>query len=240
MSFETPRAGSQASGSGRSDIEALKALVENLRKEVHQLKESRSSQYQHRVEEREGLTTENVDLPQAHQEVSAKTPLVFNVTSKNSPVQRENPVLVKEFPRAKYLADSPPFRMFRETGLAPSPAYQNPEERIWEQSYLSKALQNMKDSEIPKLKLLSTSDRPQECEKWLHLISTTMKGLHPEIGNYWLRVCESAEQVYQRFFLKDLTQTRISLLPNEILRRTQIETRNESRLKMMLANITPQ
>ena len=146
---------------------------------------------------------------------------------------------MKEFTRAKYPVDSPPPRMFRETGLAPSPAYQKPDEGIWEQSYLSKALQNMKDSEVPKLKLLSTSDKPQEYEKWLHLISTTMKGLHPEIGNYWLRVCESAETVYQRY-LKDLSHTRVSLLPNEDLARTSIETRIESRLKMMLTNTIPQ
>ena len=92
---------------------------------------------------------------------------------------------MKEFTRAKYPVDSPPPRMFRETGLVPSPAYQNPDEGIWEQSIFLRVLQNMKDSEVPKLKLFSTSDKDQEYEKWLHLISTTMKGLHPEIGNYW-------------------------------------------------------
>ena len=92
---------------------------------------------------------------------------------------------------------------------------------------------------MPKLKLLSTSDRPQECEKWIHVISTTMRGLHPKIGNYWLRVCESTEKVYQRY-LKDLSHSRVSLLPDENLPRTQIETRIELRLKMMSTNTIPQ
>ena len=101
--------------------------------------------------------------------------------SKYSPVQRENPVLVKEPHWAKYHVVSPPLRVCREkNGLALSPAYQNPDEGIWEQNYLSKALQNMKDSEVPKLKLPSTGDRPQEYEKWITNVSTMMKGLHPE------------------------------------------------------------
>jgi len=40
--FETPRAGSQASGSGRSDIAELKKLVKDLAKEVHDMRDRRS------------------------------------------------------------------------------------------------------------------------------------------------------------------------------------------------------
>ena len=78
-----------------------------------------------------------------------------------------------------------------------SPAYQVPEEGIWNQSYLSKALQQMKDSEVVKLKFPPNSSKPLEYEKWVTLVGTTMKGLHPEIGIYWERAVASAEKSYQ-------------------------------------------
>ena len=74
-----------------------------------------------------------------------------------------------------------------------SPANLKPDEGIWDQSYLSKALQTMKDSEIAKLRLSSTCNKPLEYEKWLLNFNTTMQGLHPEVGNYWSRICTSAE-----------------------------------------------
>ena len=37
-------------------------------------------------------------------------------------------------------------------GSVPSPAYQVPEEGVWNQSYLAKALQNMKETDFPKLR----------------------------------------------------------------------------------------
>ena len=40
--------------------------------------------------------------------------------------------------------------------------------------------------------------------------------------------------------LQDLSYTRVSILPTEVLARTPIEERIESRLKMMLNNIVPQ
>ena len=58
----------------------------------------------------------------------------------------------------------------QEKAVTLSPAYRNPEANIWEQSYLSKALQQMKDSEIAKLRFVSGGNRPFEFEKWLHLI----------------------------------------------------------------------
>ena len=60
-----------------------------------------------------------------------------------------------------------------------------------------------------------------------------MRGLHPEIGRYWRRVCTSAEQTYEQY-LKDLSYSKVSILPTELVARTPIEERIESRLKMML------
>ena len=60
-----------------------------------------------------------------------------------------------------------------------------------------------------------------------------MKGLHPEIGRYWRRVCTLAERTYEKY-LKDLSYTRVSILPTEVVACTPIEERIGSRLKMML------
>ena len=43
--------------------------------------------------------------------------------------------------------------LFRDPDVRLSPAYLKPDEGVWDQTYLSKALQNMKDSEVPKLRL---------------------------------------------------------------------------------------
>ena len=94
------------------------------------------------------------------------------------------------------------------------PAYSNADESIWEQAYLSKALQQMKDSEISKLKFTSTSYKPLEYEKWVKTVSTTMKGLHPEIGRYWRAVCTLAEKTYEKY-LNDLSFTRLSIFPRK-------------------------
>ena len=79
------------------------------------------------------------------------------------------------------------------------PGYSNADESIWEQAYLSKALQQMKDSEIARLKFTSTSYKPLEYERWVKTVSTTMKGLHPEIGRYWRAVCTLAEKTYEKY-----------------------------------------
>ena len=63
-----------------------------------------------------------------------------------------------------------------------SPAYSEADKTIWEQSYVSKVLQQMKDSEMTKLKFSPTSYKPLEYEKWIMTVSTTMRGLPPEIG----------------------------------------------------------
>ena len=57
-----------------------------------------------------------------------------------------------EAARAKYPRVSAPSPV-EEPKL--SPTYSEPDKAIWEQSYLSKALQQMKDSEMTKLKFSS-------------------------------------------------------------------------------------
>ena len=97
----------------------------------------------------------------------------------------------------------------------------------------------MKDSEILKLRFTATSYKPLEYEKWIKTVSTTMKGLHPEIGRYWQAVCTLAETTYEKY-LNDLSFTRVSILPSEVVAGTPIEERIESRLRMMLTTILPQ
>merc|ERR1712175_9316 len=113
--------------------------------------------------------------------------------------------------------------------------YYEADKNIWEQPYLSKVLQQMKDSEIAKLKFTSTSYKSLEYEKWIKTVSATMMGLHPEIGRYWRAVCTLAEKTYERY-LNDLSFTRVSIFPSEVVATTPIEEGIESRLKMMLTN----
>ena len=70
-------------------------------------------------------------------------------------------------------------------------------------------------------------------------VTTTMKGLHPEIGRYWQAVCTLAEKTYEKY-LNDLSFTRVSIFPKEVVPTTPIEERIESRLRMMLTTILPQ
>ena len=111
-------------------------------------------------------------------------------------------------------------------GTTLSPAYQIPEEGIWNQSYLAKALQSMKDTEIAKLRFTTGCSKPLEYEKWVTLMGTTMNGHHTEIGLYWQRVVASAEKAYSSY-IKDVSYTRISIFPEEKLPRTMIEERIE-------------
>ena len=161
----------------------------------------------------------------------------LGLTSKAPPLRRQDGN--SEAVRAKYHGAPEPSPMYRDLGPRLSPAYSEPDKGIWDQSYLSKALQQMKDSEMTKLKLPPSCYKPLEYEKWIMSVSTAMKGLHPEIGHCWQRVCNSAEQTYESYS-KDLSYTRVSILPAEVLARTPIEERIESRLKMILANLVPQ
>ena len=110
-------------------------------------------------------------------------------------VQVSKPSGETQIPKAKPSDNSEPPGIYREVRQETqlSPAYQTPDEGIWEQTYLSKALQQMKDSEIAKLKFPSSGSKPLEYEKWVTIVTTTMKGLHPEIGNYWERAIASTE-----------------------------------------------
>ena len=106
--------------------------------------------------------------------------------------------------------DDPPDPPAGPKATTPSPAYQVPEDAVWNQSALSKALQMMKDTEITKLKFTAGSSRPLEYEKWMTLMGTTMNGHHPEIGAYWQRVVECAEKAYSSY-IKDVSYTRIGI-----------------------------
>ena len=70
-------------------------------------------------------------------------------TSKAPHVQVGRPISDTQIPRAKSHENPEQSGVYRTARL--SPAYQTPEEGIWDQSYLSKALQQMKDSEIVNL-----------------------------------------------------------------------------------------
>ena len=100
--------------------------------------------------------------------------------------------------RAKFHGAPEPSRLYRDPTVRLSPAYLKPDEGIWDQSYLSKALQQMKDSEIAKLRLPPSCYKPLEYEKWVMSLNTTMKGLHPETGHYWQRVGTLAEKRMNR------------------------------------------
>ena len=88
------------------------------------------------------------------------------------------------------------------------------------------------------MKCPPNSSKPLEYEKWVTLVGTTMKGLHPEIGIYWQRIVASAEKAYLKY-IKDVSYTRIGIYLEEKLARTTIEERIESRLLMMLNYVVP-
>ena len=124
-------------------------------------------------------------------------------------------------------------------GTTPSPAYQIPEDSVWNQSYLAKALQNMKETDFAKLKFSPGSNKPVEYEKWIVLMDTTTHAQHTEIGLYWKRVVASAEKAYSKY-IKDVSYTRIAISPDEQLPRSMIEERIESRLHMILNYVVPE
>ena len=134
-------------------------------------------------------------MPSAPKPVSPHiSPHLFMQTkSKATHVQVSKPTGEMQIPKAKSYVNYEPPGVFGGTQL--SLAYQTPDEGIWEQTYLSKALQQMKDSEIAKLKFPPNSSKPLEYEKWVTIVTTTMKGLHPEIGNYWERAIAAAENL---------------------------------------------
>ena len=72
---------------------------------------------------------------------------------------REN--LSKEAPQGQSegIPKTPPARPAAEPKVTPpSPAYVVPEDSVWNQSYLAKALQNMEDTDFAKLKFTTSSN----------------------------------------------------------------------------------
>ena len=119
--------------------------------------------------------------PIVPKEVGADPPEVPRVKPVSQPLL--SPVPQKAFPYGK---SAPPGRP------APSPAFEVPEEGIWNQSYLAKSLQNVKESDFIKLKFPAQVPKPVEFEKWLRQLETTTHALHPEVGIYWKRVVAAA------------------------------------------------
>ena len=120
----------------------------------------------------------------------------------------------------------------------PSPAYQVPEDSIWNQSYLAKALQTMKEADFAQLKFASGANKPVEYEKWVVRMDTTTHAQHTEIGLYWKRVVDCAQKSYAKY-IKDVSYTRNCISPEERLPRNVIEERIESRLHMILNAVVP-
>ena len=66
----------------------------------------------------------------------------------------------------------------------------------------------------------------------------TLTAVHPEMGAYWQRVVQSAGTVYNTY-LNDVSTTRVSLKPTEILHRTEIEGRMENKVRTLLMAAVP-
>merc|ERR1711989_137222 len=174
------------------------------------------------------VSSENVERPHDRQPTDGKPPSAqLGVVNKYQSVPPVVPAEAQPDPPAGPKATTP------------SPAYQVPEDAVWNQSALSKALQMMKDTELGKLKFTPGGSKPLEYEKWMNPMATTMNGHHPEIGAYWQRVVDSAEKAYSSYN-KDVSYTRIGIFPTEKLPRTPIEERIESRLLMMMNYVVPQ
>ena len=123
-----------------------------------------------------------------------------------------------------------------ETPLSP---YVQSDDSAWNQSQLAKVLLTLKDSDVKNLTFTDKSYKQFEYEKWKMAIDRTMKGLHPEIGKFWEKISKNAEEVYFKY-LKDLSPTRVSLVPTMKLDETDIETRIENRIKNLVMNAAPE
>ena len=162
-------------------------------------------------------------------------------TPKRPPEEYVRENLSKEAPQGQSegIPKTPPARPAAEPKVtSPSPAFMVPEDSVWNQSYLAKALQNMKETDFAKLKFTSSANKPAEFEKWLILMETTTHAQHQEIGSYWKRVVDLADVAYHKY-LKDVSYTRIAIAPEERPPSTHIEERIESRLRMILNQVIP-
>ena len=108
------------------------------------------------------------------------------------PQPTSNKVVYKAYPQASAEMTASP------KPAVPSPAYQVPEDAIWNQSYLAKALQNMKDTDFAKLNFVPGASKPVEYEKWVGRMDTTTNAHHAEIGLYWKRIVECAQKSYEK------------------------------------------
>ena len=83
---------------------------------------------------------------------------------------------------------------FHQEPIPPSPDYVQTDEAIWNQSYLAKAMLQMKDRDTRKLKFPESCYTPYEYEKWLQDVNRTMEADHPDIGLYWgeSRICRTS------------------------------------------------
>ena len=88
-------------------------------------------------------------------------------TSKAPQVQSRRLDGESEAVRTKFHGATEPPDLYRDQNVRLSPAYLKPDEGIWDQPYLSKALQQMKDSEVAKLRLSPDCNKPLEYEKWI-------------------------------------------------------------------------
>ena len=120
----------------------------------------------------------------------------------------------------------------------PSPNFVQENHTIWDQSYLAKAMLQMKDAEFVKLWSSDSCYRPYEYEKWIRGLTRAMTASHPELGAYWSRIVQSAESIYHQY-LNDVSVTRVSLKPTEILNRTDIELRIENKIRTILMSAVP-
>ena len=90
-----------------------------------------------------------------------------------------------------------------------SPAFLDAEDAVWNQSYLAKALLQIKETDMVKLKFTEGSYKPYEYEKWVQALKRLTNGYHPEIGVYWDRITKSSEDVFLQY-LRDVNVTRVS------------------------------
>ena len=94
----------------------------------------------------------NSEVPCAAGPVEAP-PDVTPCQSKAPQIQSRRQDGESEAVGAKFHGAPGPSRLYRDPIVRLSPAYLKPDEGNWDQPYLSKVLQQMKDSEIAKLKL---------------------------------------------------------------------------------------
>ena len=103
---------------------------------------------------------------------------------------------------------------------------------MWDQSYLAKAMLQMKDSEVSKLRFSDTCYKPYEYEKWLCGVTRVMIAIHPEMGAYWNRIVAAAEKTYHKY-VNYVRTSRVSLRPKKEIHRSDIELKIENEIRTL-------